>query len=414
VKCDQRITVHHVGGRGGGGLFPTLKAFHGDFVEVLYDADADCLEQVRKNLPAGEKTTLVLPHCISNRREARTINLNFDPYTSSLLDPDPAFSSFYCYYHDHDYLFAEAGKAMERRSVETVTLDSLVESPDKSIPAPDVLSLDTQGSEYEILEGATRALQSGVVAVVLEAEFIPFYKGQKLFGQLAELLNGLGFQFCRFLSVQEWRPFRAPLGLRGDGFQSACDALFLRRVDQIPGEGQGVRVILQKLAFVSILFHQIEYAMRCLEELRRGEEASPGVEGAVPTYVRFLRDFSAAAEELPKRYPDSFAGIYTYETSKARFAAEATSWSGKAKQALKAHPLLYSMLKGTRRGLKGLSGVWRTLWGALMGSTPPERVLRRYGLRDQARLLKRNRLAQTSSARKILHPPSTASPKRAP
>ena len=48
---EKKLSVHHIGGRAGSRAFPILKHFEKDIINVLYDADADCMEQARKIMP---------------------------------------------------------------------------------------------------------------------------------------------------------------------------------------------------------------------------------------------------------------------------------------------------------------------------------------------------------------------------
>jgi hypothetical protein len=42
---NYKLSIHHVGGRAGSRSFPHMKQFEKDIINVLYDADEDCLEQ---------------------------------------------------------------------------------------------------------------------------------------------------------------------------------------------------------------------------------------------------------------------------------------------------------------------------------------------------------------------------------
>jgi hypothetical protein len=44
---EYRISVHHIGGRGGSRSFPILESFEQDIINVIYDADKECIEQIR-------------------------------------------------------------------------------------------------------------------------------------------------------------------------------------------------------------------------------------------------------------------------------------------------------------------------------------------------------------------------------
>ena len=57
----------------------------------------------------------------------------------------------------------------------------------------DVIKLDTQGTEYEILESAKKCLKSTLI-VESEVEFIQMYEGQKLAHNVFEIMHNMGFE----------------------------------------------------------------------------------------------------------------------------------------------------------------------------------------------------------------------------
>lgn len=63
------------------------------------------------------------------------------------------------------------------------------------------IKLDTQGTEYEILQGATRMLSERTVALVTEVAFCELYKDQKLFSEVEMFLRKLGFTFYGFHTI---------------------------------------------------------------------------------------------------------------------------------------------------------------------------------------------------------------------
>lgn len=74
-------------------------------------------------------------------------------------------------------------------TVPTFTLDSIL----GHLPYVDLLKLDTQGSEYDILLGSTKVL-SNTYKVVVEVEFVEWYKDQKLSSDIENLLTSRGFK----------------------------------------------------------------------------------------------------------------------------------------------------------------------------------------------------------------------------
>ena len=170
---NARLSVHHIGGRSGSRSFPILKPFEQDIVSVLYDADPECLEQVHQANERLGSELIVLPNCFAGSSGERDFFINYDPYTSSMLVANPDFAGWYLNNGAYDYILGEATRPVEERRVQTVTLDDVFAGPGGSRPTPDVLSIDTQGSELEILQGGTATLRDSVVAVVAKSSSSP-------------------------------------------------------------------------------------------------------------------------------------------------------------------------------------------------------------------------------------------------
>jgi FkbM family methyltransferase len=396
--------VHHVGGRDGSRAFPYLKKFEGDVVNVLYDADPDCLVQIRESNQYIESQLHVLPYCLGDARKTTTFNINYDPYTSSLYESNPDYNSYYGFNINHDYIWSEATKVREKRRVEVKSMDYVLRVANIQIPPPDFLSIDTQGSEYEILLGAKETLKSSVVAMVIEAEFHPLYQGQKLFGDLAKLLSDSGFDFVRFLSMDEMSPFRGPIGARGEGFHMSANALFFRRIndiDKIEDELQHY-IMYQKLAFIAIVFNQFEYGLECLSRCKDSAiHDSIRQELEEITYYRFLRKLEEKIERVPKILPETFASKYTFEESRSRFEAHGSSLMSLFRNrtrliyTLKQFPVLCSLLKrikhmhiNKRVSILVKSSLFKRY-------SDIETLLINYGLREQAKILMENRVVQS-------------------
>lgn len=388
---DKRISIHHIGGRGGSGAFPMLKAFEGDLVNVFYDADPESLEAIKERNALRKSEQHVLPYCLSNECRKDNFKINYDPYTSSFYSINPGYDSYYSFRRDHDYLLKEALKTEEERPVETVTMDHIFHLKGAEILKPDFLSIDTEGSEYEILLGAKEILKENVAAVFVEGAFHQFRKGQKLFGDIAGFLSEQGFDFIRFINLQELSPFRGPIGLRGEGVHAVCDALFFKRLDTVDNiiDKNKVYSLLRKLAFIAIAFNQFEYGLMALEKSRLYGPGD-GKEDAV--YLRFLKDFEESVKKMPVNYPPSFASKYpTFEASKLR-----TSNMSKPKKVKKSKILrlprlfLGTLLFKTQLFLKMI----------FSKDTDAEKILKLYNLKPQRNLLKTKRIAQTYSLRR--------------
>ncbi len=396
-----KLCLHHVGGRDGSRGFPGIGAFEPDVVNVLYDADADCLGQVRGADPQSGETH-VLPYCLGEACRTATFKINHDPFTSSLKDGNPRYGG-YCFFNArHDYLLCEATRTVETRAVELVSLDHLIQSGLLSAPAPDFLSLDVEGAEYDILSGAKETLRAHVLALVVEVSFHERYRGQKLFGDVTALLAEQGFDFVKFSHLHPpFAPSRAPVGLRGDGFALSADAFYVRRLDRLEVEGLGGYVMARKLAFMAVVFHQFEYAWQCLARSRqlRPPEALPAPERA-PRYWHFLKELEAAVARMPARFPRTFAELYSPEASRARFnrpapprrGARSGGCSARLKAIVRRSPGVFLWLRTIKRWMTMQRDARVTRFDWWKGPTKVEAVLIRAGLTLQAETLRANRL----------------------
>lgn len=401
-SIDKRLSVHHIGGRGGSRAFPLLSRFEKDIVNVLYEADSDCVAEIEEENRLLESELHVLPYCLGDACKSGCFNINLNPFTSSLYDPSLDYGSYYSFTDGCDHLWSEDTTAIEKRHVELVTIDHIFSSGSISVPPPDFLSIDTQGSEYDILQGAKETLKSSVVALVIEAEFHAIYKDQKLFGDLTNLLSGQGFDFARFLDLSEACPFRAGIGFRGEGFHLSADALFLRRIDNIDGDELRRYIMLRKLAFIAIVLNQFEYGLECLrrsKDLARHPWITEGWEGL--TYYKFLRDLEEQIERTPMVFPETFTSKCTVEPSRAHFESSADfSSPGRMRSIAElSHqiPFLFWGLKHVRRLLtRMLPTINKTIlfmtWNVFRRRSRVEAVLLNYGLANQAKILMRKRL----------------------
>src|SRR3954451_7730447 len=90
-----RLVLHHVGARFGSRYFPVLPAFEGDVVNVLYDADADCIAQIEQKNRHLPSELHVLPYCLGAERGSGALTIALDPYASSLYPQNHEYDGFY-------------------------------------------------------------------------------------------------------------------------------------------------------------------------------------------------------------------------------------------------------------------------------------------------------------------------------
>jgi FkbM family methyltransferase len=364
----SKIAVHHVGGRWGNQPFPISPPFEDDFVVVLYEADTDAIAGLR-DAWADKRTELIIqPFCLADAEGNALLHIYSNPGLTSLRPFGTTLLQRYLHLFGVDFDFDGAGtRLLERREIETRTLDNLARAPGSALPPPDFLSLDVQGSEYEVLGGAENTLQNAVLGLVVEVEFAEMYAGQKRFQDICDFLGQRGFDFVRFLSLGEASGPAAPLGFRLGGYQSWADALFLRRpetLSSLPDEDAQLR----KLCFMAIGFANMELAIECIRRLPTRASEHPA---KAPTlaYERLVSGLKRAYDLAEKFYPPVFSEILPeHRMLDYARAANIEEW-----------PAIFEGLKQfDQKYLTALEALQRT------EDTEVESLLRRYEFNDQA------------------------------
>lgn len=88
-----------------------------------------------------------------------------------------------------------------------------------AIPILDFLSLDTQGSELEIMQGANQTINKNVIAIQTKASFSSVYENQPLFGDIELHLRQIGFEIASIDILNGiYISNRTPIGLSGSHF----------------------------------------------------------------------------------------------------------------------------------------------------------------------------------------------------
>ncbi len=325
-KVSTKLGSFHVGSRDVGIGFRMLPAFSGDIVNILFDADEDSIEQTRLAWEKHSKCeTRVFPFCVAEAEGTQTLFLNFDAYTSSLYPFNADYGEFYTYHEPGkvDYVLKESVAPMERRKVKMHSLDGLLRRQELADVAPDFLSLDTQGSEFRILTGARQALQDHVLGLLVEVEFVPIYENQPLFHEVQSFLESAGFYFVGLDFHEEYSPFRERTGARGRGFLLSGEALFLRRWDRLTPEvadPDALYLMLHKLAFISVMFDRLEYALQVLQQ---ADKIAPSPQMKVKigerVYFRFLQELREVVGAMPPAFPRTMREAMTFEEAQSRF-----------------------------------------------------------------------------------------------
>jgi FkbM family methyltransferase len=178
---DRPLVVYDVGARWG--VLSTWEAL-GDKVRVIgFEPDAAECDRLNQLAPAN---TMYTPTALGHRRETAVLHIAQDPACSSLYPPR---SSLIERNAELDVM-----REVSAHEIDVLPLDEWISENGEE--APDVLKLDTQGSELDILRGAVNALRTTEI-VDIEVEFNAIYEGQPLFWQVDAYLRNAGFELWR-------------------------------------------------------------------------------------------------------------------------------------------------------------------------------------------------------------------------
>ena len=230
-----------------------------------------------------------LPHILGDGRPG-TFHVTRYPGCSSLLEPDPAVIDLF-----HRISAGRSGGnffVVERRPVQTVRLDDVPERP-----RPDHVKIDVQGAALMVLEHATESLRDTLV-IEVEAEFIPLYKNQPLFGDLQSFLGRQGFLFHKFVDIcgRAFVPMAPPNPAAAVSQALWADAIFVRDFTRLDGFSH------EQLRKAALILHEVyrsyDLALRFLTELDRRSGDDLGrryheallKQGALPRHFMTVRE----------------------------------------------------------------------------------------------------------------------------
>jgi FkbM family methyltransferase len=215
------MTVCNVGSRKLGNQDDYASQGWGIFAPQLtiygFDADDDACAEANANLEARQVNwkEVHIPLALGKSVEERTLYVTKAPMCSSLYPPN------------EPYLKRLAGLSELVNldfsfDIETTTLDNFCES--ESIDEIDFLQIDVQGADLDVLQGATKILDS-VLAIQIEVEFSHLYINQPLFADVDSFLRKNGFTLFDISSAYRLRansPIRSTVRpgqlLWGDAF----------------------------------------------------------------------------------------------------------------------------------------------------------------------------------------------------
>lgn len=299
---NNKLITYHIGGRAGSIGFPINKKYEHEVKHYIFDADETCIDQIKEKMPNSE----VLNFCIGKNNQPNRFYLNYDPYTSSLYKFNKKYKNFYHKNGSYDYLYGKVFESKKILKTKTTSLDFLVKK--KLICPPDYLSIDTQGSEFDILEGSKNILKKNILAVNTEVSFSELYIGSKLFFNLDKFMKNKGFYLAN-IKLINLGVLRIPEAFRGKGIPLQAEAIYFKKKDEIFKN----KSKLKKLAYIAICHGYTELAYDLIKNIKISNKKEK-----IDFYL-MLNQFKDLIKSYEKKLPTLWHKKNSYKSSLNRF-----------------------------------------------------------------------------------------------
>jgi len=132
----------------------------------------------------------------------------------------------------------------------------------------DFLKIDTQGSEWEILSGASRTLTEQALGVLIETWTAEVHRGQQLTGAVMSRMHEVGFQLFDVAVAAPWhRRADLRLPMMGKAQVVGLDLLYLRDPSKLDLGQAGDELRVLKAAAVAEVFGFPGFALEVLQNV---------------------------------------------------------------------------------------------------------------------------------------------------
>jgi len=254
---NKFFNAFHIGGRGGSISFKNNIYFEHMVQNSIFDADEDSEEVIRLKNPNAKIYSI----CLDEKKRLRKFFLNKNRYTSSFLEPHHNNLNFYQDINGKNMLLSDACEKEKIIEVQTFSLDEL--KINKKIDNIDFISLDTQGSELDILKGAKNCLTQTIIAIQLEVSLIDFYKEGTTFFLADNFLKENNFLLYSFEPLNVNFFGNIPSDFIKKKFPSQAEVLYILDYRSITNDAK-----LEKLGFFCLLYGYTDIAYQIINSLK--------------------------------------------------------------------------------------------------------------------------------------------------
>lgn len=246
----EGITLVDIGAAGD--IQPRWKAVEPNLNYIGFEPDERSREKLVSNKTFCREYT-IFPDAILDNAGMANLNLCRKPQVSSTYMPNLEFINRFPDPRRYDVLKTDL--------VPTKKLD------DVKINNPDFIKLDVHGAELKILLGAEKVLEE-TFGLEIEAEFLPIYINQALFGDISSFLAKKDFEFIDFVNLQRWG--RGSL----DGYGQCIfgDVLYLKAPEVVASKNLGEARMSSYLGIL-LLYKRFDLIKKVLEILPENQRS---------------------------------------------------------------------------------------------------------------------------------------------
>jgi FkbM family methyltransferase len=261
-----------------------------------FDADSDACDQANADLEAQQinwkevHSPLVLGKAI----EERTLYVTKNPMCTSLYPPNEP-------YLERLAGLSEVASLDFSVKIDTTTLDDFCQK--ENLTEVDFLKTDVQGADLDVLEGASKILDSGILAVQVEIIFSHLYINQPLFADVDTFLRNHNFTLFDIFRAYRLR-VRSPIHTTARAGQLLWgDAFYFRDLirEDIDGHLRSPDRML-KLACIADIMNFPDYTLEILEYLTLNYGTDPNYNFAnniIESLAQFPDLVSRGLDSLP-------------------------------------------------------------------------------------------------------------------
>ncbi len=215
-------TVIDAGGRYG--LHPNWKPFKGELGYYLFEPDSIEVKRLKQKYKARSKEIFIYGQALG--QEAGELEINFFH--------NRAMSTSCKRYKDRFTFVGEKQKETQVVSKERVPMTTIDDFCQKNKIELDFLKLDTEGTEFQILNGGLSQLKNNVMGVRCEVSFDYVFEGMPMFSTIHEFMLQHDFFLMNLSYKGQGHPLNEFVNVHGQyGVMLDGDAIWMKRKDYL-------------------------------------------------------------------------------------------------------------------------------------------------------------------------------------